>query len=88
MFGPHHDLGASLFATWSEARKEEEIEKLVEGYRNGVPVGILIKMTETIAGNEKKAKKILKRLLTPQERKRAIADAEGGMKVIVREYLG
>jgi len=88
MFTGHHDLGASLFATWSDAEKEREIEKLVEGYRNGVPVGILIRMSATIAGNEKRAKRIVRRLLTREERTRAIRDAEGGMKVLVKQWLG
>ncbi|GAB4295499.1 MAG: hypothetical protein Fur0034_04170 [Desulfuromonadia bacterium] len=87
MFTGHHDLGASLFATWSDSRKEEEIEKLVQGYRNGVPVGILIKMSETIAGSEKQAKRILRRLLTRNERRRAIREAQGGMKLLVTEWF-
>jgi hypothetical protein len=87
MFGTDSDLGAALFKTWSEKQRIDEIDKLVQGYRNGVPIGILCKMAETIAGNKKAAKKALKRLLTLEERKAAIAAAEGGMLPLVKSLL-
>lgn len=87
MFGSNNDLGAELYKTWTEAQRCEEIGKLVAGFRNGVPVGILCKMSEAIAGNKKKAKKILKQLLTPEERKHAISAAEGGMVPLVKSFL-
>lgn len=87
MFDPNSDLGAALFQTWSDKQRFEEIEKLVQGYRGGVPVGILCKMSETIAGNKKKAKKILKQLLSADERKTAVKSAEGGMIPIVKSFL-
>ena len=58
-FGSHHDLGAAMFRTWSEEQQRAEIGKLVAGYRNGVPVGILCKMAETIAGSREKAREHL-----------------------------
>lgn len=87
MFDTNSDLGAALYSTWTEKQRLDEIEKLVQGYRSGVPVGILCKMTETIAGDKKKAKKILKQLLSPEERKSAITSAEGGMKPLVKSYM-
>lgn len=87
MFGGKNDLGASEFSTWTEKKKREEIAKLVEGYRNGVPVGILCKMAETIAGNRKKARKHLHELLSLDERKAAVAQETGGMLKTVTEYL-
>lgn len=87
MIGMNHDLGAALYKTWSEQQREDEIAKLVEGYRNGVPVGILCKMTETIAGDMKKAKKYLKKYLTAAERKSAMAAATGGMKPLVESFM-
>lgn len=88
MFSNHNDLGASLFKTWTEDQRKNEIEKLVTGYRNGVPIGILCKMSETIAGNKKNAKKYLKQLMTADERKVAIEAAGGGMKPVVTSLLG
>jgi hypothetical protein len=87
MFGTNTDLGASLFKTWDETQKRDEIAKLVEGYRAGVPVGILCKMSETIAGNRKKARKHLRALMTPAEREGAVAAAAGGLQTLVKEYL-
>jgi len=87
MFDSNSDLGAALFKTWSDKQRFDEIEKLVQGYRSGVPVGILCKMSETIAGSKKNAKKALKQFLTSEERKAAIASAEGGMISVVKSYL-
>ena len=87
MFGSNNDLGAALYKTWTEEQRCAEIGKLVDGFRNGIPVGILCKMSEAIAGNKKKAKKILKQLLTPQERQHAISAAEGGMAPLVKSFL-
>ena len=87
MFDANSDLGAALFKSWNDTQRFEEIEKLVQGYRGGVPVGILCKMAETIAGDKKRARKILKQLLTVEERKEAIHSAEGGMLPIVKSFL-
>lgn len=87
MFSNKSDLGASEFSSWSEKMKRDEIAKLVEGYRNGVPVGILCKMAETIAGSRKKARKHLHTMLSLEERKAAVAKETGGMLKTVTEYL-
>jgi len=87
MFDANSDLGAALFKTWDEKQRFDEIDKLVQGYRNGVPIGILCKMSETIAGDKKRAKKILKQLLTADERTAAIQSAEGGMLPVVKSFL-
>ena len=84
---PQHDLGASLYKTWSPAQRREEIVKLVEGYRGGVPAGIVCKMVETIAGGRKQARKHLKELLTLEERQAAVARESGGMAVLLKTYL-
>jgi hypothetical protein len=83
----NHDLGASLFKTWTEEQRREEIAKLVDGYRSGVPIGILCKMTETIAGNQKKAKKYLTEFMSLEERKSAVASQTDGMHTLVRKFL-
>lgn len=87
MFGSKGDLGAAEFNSWTEKKKKEEIAKLVEGYRNGVPVGILCKMAETIAGSRKKARKHLHTLLSLEERQAAVKNETGGMLQTVTEYL-
>ncbi len=87
MFPVNTDLGASLYKTWSEEQRRDEIVKLVEGYRSGVPVGILCKMVETIAGDRKKARNYLLTLMSLEERRNAVENESGGMQVLARSYL-
>jgi hypothetical protein len=86
-FNNNNDLGASEFSTWTEKKKREEILKLVEGYRNGMPIGILCKMTETIAGNRKKARRHLHAMIPIEERQAAVDKETGGMQHVVKDYL-
>ena len=83
-----NDLGAALFKTWTEKQRGEEIEKLVQGYRNGVPVGILCKMAETVAGDQKKANKYLKQFMTAAERKSALDSAPESLAALIKPVLG
>ena len=87
MLNSNNDLGAALFKTWSEKERCDEIEKLVQGFRNGVSIGILCKMSETVAGDRKKAKKYLKQFMTASERKEAILSATDSMIPIVKSFL-
>jgi hypothetical protein len=87
MFPQNNDLGASLYKTWSDKEKREEIARLVEGYRKGLPLGILCKMAETIAGSRKRARSHLHALMTATERQTAIGKESGGVQVIARELL-
>ena len=81
------DLGASLYKTWSNTQRRDEIMKLVEGYRAGLPVGILCKMAETIAGSRKSARKHLHELLTADERQAAVAKESGGLQLLIKGIL-
>lgn len=87
MLDAQNDLGAALFKTWTEKQRCDEIQKLVTGYRNGVPIGILCKMSETIAGDRKKAKKYLKLFMTDAERKSAIENAAASLLPIVTALM-
>lgn len=87
MLDSNNDLGASLYKTWTEQQRCDEIEKLVIGYRNGIPIGILCKMSETVAGNRKKARKYLKQFMSGTERKAAVETATGAMAPIVKAFL-
>jgi hypothetical protein len=87
MLDNNNDLGASLFKTWTEKQRADEIEKLVQGFRNGVPIGILCKMSETVAGSKKKAKKYLKQFMSDAERAAAIASAPDALSPIVKTLL-
>ena len=87
MLDTQGDLGAALFKTWTEEQKCAEIGRLVEGYRAGVPVGILCKMAETIAGNQKKARKYLAEFMDEEERRTAVAKETGGLRQLVAAIL-
>jgi len=87
MFPQNNDLGASLYKTWSDKQKRDEIARLVEGYRNGLAVGILCKMAETVAGSRKRARNHLHALMTPAERQAAIEKESGGIQIVVKELL-
>jgi hypothetical protein len=89
MFGKmqNNDLGAEIYKTWTEDQRKIEIGKLVEGYRNGVPVGVFCKMVETIAGNKKNAKKYIKHFMTATERNAAVESQTGGMLQIVKSLM-
>ncbi|MDD2309763.1 MAG: hypothetical protein PHH91_09305 [Desulfuromonadaceae bacterium] len=87
MLSNSNDLGASLFKTWKEKQRSDEIEKLVQGFRNGVPLGILLKMAETVAGDQKKAKKYLKKFMTEAERTVAIASADEAVAPLAKSFL-
>ena len=87
MFPQNNDLGASLYKTWSDKQKRDEIARLVEGYRNGLPVGILCKMVETVAGSRKRARSQLRALLTPAERQAAIEKETDGVQIAIKELL-
>ena len=81
------DLGASVYKDWSNTQRRDEIAKLVEGYRNGLPIGVLCKMAEVIAGSRKRARKQLQEMLTTEERQMAIARETGGMQALVKDFL-
>ena len=87
MFPQNNDLGASLYKTWNDTQRREEIARLVEGYRNGLPAGILCKMVETVAGSRTRARKHLQALMTPVERLAAINKETGGVQNAVRELM-
>ena len=86
MFGSQ-DLGESLYKTWNNTQRREEIARLVEGYRAGLPIGILCKMAESIAGSRKAARRHLHALLTLQERQVAASKETGGMQTVVQQFL-
>ncbi len=84
---PQNDLGASLYKTWNDTQRREEIARLVEGYRKGLPVGILCKMAETVAGSQPRARKHLQALMTAAERQAAIVKETGGLQIAVKKLM-
>ena len=87
MFYQKNDLGASEFKTWNDEQRNAEISKLVEWYRAGLPVGILCKMVETIAGSRELAREQLLLLMNHEERLAAVEMESGGMQELVKSFL-
>lgn len=81
------DVGASIYKTWSNTQRRDEIAKLVQGYRSGLPASILCRMAETIAGSRKRARKYLHELMTPAERQDAVEKENETMMELVRGYM-
>ncbi|QSV45138.1 hypothetical protein [Geobacter benzoatilyticus] len=81
------DVGSELYKTWSNTQRRDEISKLVQGYRSGLPASMLCKISESIAGNRKRARKYLFEMMTPDERMVAANSESGEMMTFVREYL-
>lgn len=87
MFPQNNDLGASLYKTWSDTQRREEIARLVDGYRNGLPVGILCKMAETVAGSKQRARKQLHALMPAAERMAAIEKESESIQTAIKKLL-
>jgi hypothetical protein len=87
MLNNNSDLGAALFKTWTEKQRSDEIEKLVKGFRNGVPIGIFCKMVETVAGDKKTAKKYIKMHMTLDERTIAVGSVSDGMQPLIKSFM-
>lgn len=83
----NEDVGAAVYKTWKSAQRREEIAKLVQGYRSGLPASILCKIAESIAGDRKRARKYLREFMTPDERQIAVESESGEMMAFVRGYL-
>jgi hypothetical protein len=87
MFDTNSDLGAALFMSWTDEQRRDEIGRLVEGYRNGVPVGILCKMAETIAGSPEQAREHLATFMSLEERQAAVARETAAMRLLLEPIL-
>lgn len=79
-----NNIGAELYATWSEEQKRTEIEKLVQAYRSGLPISIVCMTAEAIAGGRGDAKRHLTAIMGLADRLEAISSAEGEKKDIRR----
>lgn len=86
MFGPQ-DLGAALFKGWTDEQRRAELERLVTGYRNGLPLGILCKMAETVAGDESAAREALCAIMSLEERRAAVAAETGAIRMVAEKLL-
>ena len=71
------DIGADVYKSWTEEQRREEIGKLVQGYRNGLPVPILCMTATAIAGSEDLAKEHIAAFISLEERQAIICKEAG-----------
>lgn len=81
-----NNLGDDLYQTWSHEQRREEIGKLVQGVKNGLPVQILCQLSASIAGSPELAKEHISAFLTRKERK-ALVKKEAGGNEQLRAFL-
>lgn len=81
-----NNIGDEVYRTWSYEQRHDEIAKLVQGFKNGLPVQILCHLSASIAGSTAEAAKHLEALLSRKERKAIVARESGGNKAL-RELL-
>lgn len=80
------NIGDEVYRTWSDEQRREEIGKLVQGFKNGLPVQILCQLSISIAGSSTEAAHHLSFFLSRRERK-AIVNREAGSNQMLRELL-
>ncbi|RNC72615.1 MAG: hypothetical protein ED859_01235 [Desulfuromonadales bacterium] len=83
------DIGAEVYQSWSEERRRDEIGKLVQGYRAGLPVVILCTMADSIAGSQEMAREYLASFMTYKERQKAVKSTgkNGELRATVSSFL-
>ncbi|GFO54134.1 hypothetical protein GMSM_11410 [Geomonas sp. Red276] len=73
-----NNLGDELYQSWSHDQRRAEIGKLVDGYRNGLPVQILCILSTSIAGSSELANEHISAFLSRKERKAIVRNESGG----------
>jgi hypothetical protein len=77
-----NNIGDDVYKTWSDEQRREEIGKLVQGFKNGLPVQILCQLSTAIAGTPALACQHISAFLTLKERKAIIKNESGTNKVL------
>jgi hypothetical protein len=81
-----NNIGNDVYQTWSDEQRREEIGKLVQGFKNGLPVQILCQLSTSIAGTPALACQHLSAFMPLKERK-AIVKKESGTNKALRTLL-
>lgn len=77
-----NNIGDDLYRTWDEEQRREEIGKLVQGFKNGLPIQILCQLATSIAGSSALACGHLSAFLTLKERKALVKKESGGNEAL------
>jgi len=81
-----NNIGDDVYQTWSDEQRREEIGKLVEGFKNGLPVQILCQLSTSIAGSSALAAGHISAFL-PLKQRKAIVKKESGDNKALRALL-
>ena len=82
MLAKLNNIGDEVYQTWSDEQRRDEIGKLVQGFRNGLPVQILCQLSTSIAGSSALASEHIAAFLTLKERKAIVKKESGGNKAL------
>ena len=80
-------IGADVYKSWSDDQRKAEIAKLVEGYRSGRALKILLQMATAIAGSPEAARDHLRTLITAEERHLMVNRQKGEDQTLAAAFL-
>lgn len=81
------NIGADLYKTWSEEQRRLEIGRLVEGYRNGLALKVLLQMATGIAGSPEAARDHLVDLIPAEDRHIMVTRQKGEDQALAASFL-
>jgi hypothetical protein len=74
------NIGDEVYRSWTDEQRREEIGKLVQGFKNGLPIQILCQLATSIAGSSALASGHISAFLTLPERKAIIKKESASSK--------
>ncbi|MDY0301806.1 MAG: hypothetical protein RBQ99_09520 [Trichlorobacter sp.] len=80
-------IGADIYKSWTDEQRKNEIEKLLQGYRSGLPIQILLQMASAIAGNPDTAREYLAELIPAAERHLMVGKLKGEEQSLAAAFL-
>ena len=81
------NIGADVYKSWSEEQRKAEIGKLVDGYRAGLALKILLQMASAIAGSPEAAREHLAALIPAEERHLMVTRQKGADQALAASFL-
>lgn len=80
-------IGADIYKSWTEEQRKNEIEKLLQGYRSGLSMQILLQMSVAIAGDPDTAREYLIQLIPASERHLMVGKLKGEEQSLAVSFL-
>lgn len=80
-------IGADVYKSWNDDQRKAEIAKLVEGYRSGLALKILLQMATAIAGSPEAARDQLAALIPAEERHLMVTRQQGADQTLAAAFL-